>query len=180
MDETLSVARDKFIGAMSQISAFWGFPKAMGALYGAIYLSPQPITLDELVARVGVSKGTVSTNVRKLERLQMVHRQVKVGDRKDYYVAETNFWRVVRAILLQRQNRQFDQALQAVDESLQMVVKAPDNDELARFYQERISRLQSFFRTLDKIVAAIATLDELRLSTLHKIVGRSAGTNQES
>ncbi|NOZ50352.1 MAG: hypothetical protein GXP37_09950 [Chloroflexi bacterium] len=172
MDAKLQAAGAKFIQAMSQISSFWGFPKAMGAIYGAVYLSPRPITLDALVELVGVSKGAVSTNVRKLERLQMVHKEVKIGDRKDYYVAETNFWRVVQAILQERQNRQFDQALRAVDESLQMVSAASEDDDLSRFYQQRISRMQSFFSTFDKIVTAIAALDEFRLSTLHKILGR--------
>jgi len=172
MDANLQAARERFIQAMSQISQFWGFPKAMGAVYGAVYLSPEPISLDELVAQVGVSKGAVSTNVRKLERLQMVHKQVRIGDRKDYYAAETNFWKVVQGVLRERQNRSFDQALQAVDESLELANAAGEDEELARFYQQRITRLQSFFSTLDKIVAAIAALDELRLSTLHKFLGR--------
>ncbi len=98
----------------------------------------------------------------------------EIGDRKDYYVAETNFWKVVRAILQERQNRNFDQALRAVGESLEMVEAADGDDELARFYQQRITRLQSFFGSLDKIVLTIAALDELRLSTLHKILGRDS------
>ena len=171
MDANLKAARERFIQAMSQISHFWGFPKAMGAIYGAVYLSPDPISLDDLVSQAGVSKGAVSTNVRKLERLQMVHKQVRIGDRKDYYTAETNFWKVVQGVLRARQDRNFDQALQAVDDSLYLANAAMEDEALARFYQQRISRLQSFFGTLDKIVAAIAALDELRLSTLHKILG---------
>ncbi len=53
MDANLQAARERFIQAMSQISYFWGFPKAMGAIYGAVYLSPEPISLDELVEQAG-------------------------------------------------------------------------------------------------------------------------------
>ena len=85
MTSTLETSRDHFIEGVSRIARFWGFPKAMGAIYGAVYLSPDPLTLDDLVRQVGVSKGAVSTNVRTLQRLQMIHKRVKVGDRKDYY-----------------------------------------------------------------------------------------------
>ena len=57
MDSDLTAAREEFIQGMSRISHFWGFPKAMGAIYGAIYLSPAPLSLDEIVEQVGVTKG---------------------------------------------------------------------------------------------------------------------------
>lgn len=44
------------------------------------------------------TKGAVSTNVRALERLGMVHPHFQTGERKDYYVAETDFWKITRAI----------------------------------------------------------------------------------
>ena len=39
----LTESREHFIQGMSRISNFWGFPRAMGAIYGAIYLSPEPV-----------------------------------------------------------------------------------------------------------------------------------------
>ena len=51
MNDELSLAQENFIQGMSRISNFWGFPRAMGALFGAIYLSPEPLSLDELVER---------------------------------------------------------------------------------------------------------------------------------
>ena len=73
-EEQFTQARAHFIQGMSRISSFWGFPKAMGAIYGAIYLSPNPLSLDEIVIQVGVTKGAVSTHVRQLERLSPSRR----------------------------------------------------------------------------------------------------------
>ena len=83
MTATLFAARQHFIQGLSRISQFWGFPKAMGAIFGALYLSPNPLSLDELVEQVEVTKGAVSTNVRALERLGMFHIQIVIGERKD-------------------------------------------------------------------------------------------------
>ena len=82
--ETLKDTRQTFIENLSRISEFWGYPRAMGALYGALYLSPTPLSLDDLIPIVGVTKVAISTNVRALEQLGMVHKHVRSGDRKDH------------------------------------------------------------------------------------------------
>lgn len=177
MDEQidqLAVARQNFVQGMSRISHFWGFPKAMGAIYGAVYLSPQPVSLDELVAQVGVSKGAVSTNVRTLERLGMVHQHLEVGDRKDYYTAETDFWKIARGMLREREKHEFDQALQTVSESAALAGSAEAlaaDAQLAAFYQQRMTRMQEFFNSLDNLVAMLITLDSLRSGTISRLFG---------
>ncbi len=178
MDSKLDEARQHFIQGMSRISHFWGFPKAMGAIFGAIYLSSQPLSLDEIVAQVGVTKGSVSANVRKLERLNMVHKRIQLGDRKDYYVAETDFWKIARSILREREQSEFDLALRTVRESIDLVSQAtPESDEMetANFYQKRMQTMQQFINSLDNLVATMIALDDLRANTIQKIFGKTGG-----
>jgi len=160
-ENQLDQPHDHFIQGMIRISNFWGFPKAMGAIYGAIYLSPHPLSLDEIVEQVGVSKGAVSTNVRQLEHFGMVHKHLQLGDRKDYYSAETDFWEMVKNILRQREQAEFDKALNTVAESLEMVSQSDQDPELAEFYTERMKAMQSFFKTLDSLFSAALALEGL-------------------
>ncbi len=178
MDPDLIEARDNFVQGMSRISDFWGFPRAMGAIYGAIYLSPAPLSLDEIVEQVSVTKGAVSTHVRTLERLGMVHKQIRLGDRKDYYEAEADFWTIIKGVLREREQNEFDLALNTVNDSLKMVKASSPNradKELARFYGERMENMQLFFNTLDNIVVTLLTLDEKRLNALLKLFSRVNG-----
>jgi len=173
MDPELLAAREEFIQGMSRISHFWGFPKAMGAIYGAVYLSSEPLSLDEIVEQVGVTKGAVSTHVRALERLGMVHRQIRLGDRKDYYEAEDDFWKVIKGVLREREQQEFDLALRTVNHSLDMVDEAAGADvdiETAAFYRQRMQNMQRFFNSLDNIVATLLTLDNLRLNSVSKLL----------
>jgi DNA-binding transcriptional regulator GbsR (MarR family) len=174
---TLSTAKDTFIQGLSRISNFWGFPKAMGAIYGAIYLSPAPLSLDEIVEQVGVTKGAVSTNARQLERLGMIHKHIVIGDRKDYYSAESDFWKIIKSILQEREKSEFDLALQSVSDSLEIIVNSetpPEDSELAAFYQVRMQAIQSFFKTLDSIVATALALEELRVSAIGRLFSSSS------
>ena len=118
---TIEGVRTELLLSLSRISGFWGFPRAMGAIYGALYLSEEPLSLDELVSQAEISKGAVSTNVRALEQLGMVHKRLRVGERKDYYVAETDFWKMAKMLLEQRRKAEFAGALGTVDELFHVV-----------------------------------------------------------
>ncbi len=176
MGSGLDDAREHFIQGVSRIAHFWGFPKGMGAIYGAIYLSPTSVSLDDLVEQVGISKGAVSTNVRNLERLKMIHKRFKVGDRKDYYTAETDFWKIVKAVISEREKSEFDQALRSVGESLDILKRAKvstkEKDNLG-FYSDRLEKMKIFFDQLDSIIAVILALDELRVNSVKKFFGKS-------
>lgn len=170
-EDQLTQSKAHFIQGMSRISSFWGFPKAMGAIYGAIYLAPNPLSLDEIVEQVGVTKGAVSTHVRQLERLSMVHKHLQLGDRKDYYSAETDFWKMIRSILQQREQNEFDKALSTVTESIEMLEQAETDPDINHFYQERMKAMQSFFKTLDSLFSAVLALEGLvSLSSLKTMV----------
>lgn len=169
--ENMSDAKNHFIQGMSRIADFWGMPKAMGVIYGCIYLSSSPVSLDEMVDQSGLSKGSVSTNVRVLERLQMVRQEFRPGDRKDYYVAEPDLWRVVRGILEQRRKVEFSSALSSVNESLAMLdveESSSDNPHEIVFQRERIRQMESFFRMLDKVVGGILLMNKLSASALNR------------
>lgn len=176
MDDSIQEARDNFIQGMSRISNFWGFPRAMGAIYGALYLSPTAMSLDELAESVSITKGAVSTNVRNLERLGMVHKEIRLGDRRDFYTAETDFWQVIKNVLKERERSEFDLALRTVDESLARLettggLESLEEAQTAAFYRERMREMKRFFNTLDNLVATLLALDELRAGSLERILG---------
>ena len=177
MSDELDSIRRRFIEGMSRIGRFWGFPKALGAIYGALYLSPEPLSLDDLVDHVGVTKGAVSTNVRYLARLGMVHKVVRLGERRDYYAAESDFWEIIKGLLKEREKGEFDRAIHAVDECLDMVTaldpSSPDA-QLARHYQAQMLHMQRFFRNLDGLVAMVMKLDELRVDAIQRMFARTA------
>ncbi len=179
MDDPLAHARGNLIQGMSRVGLFWGFSKGMGAIFGALYLSPKPLSLDDLVREIGITKGAVCNNVRALQRLGMVHPVVQIGERKDYYAAESDFWMIARGLLKEREKPEFDHALRSVGESLESVKRAQakatlDAEEvkLAVFYRQRLGAMQSFFHSLDGLVEFLLTLDELRPKAIQESLGK--------
>jgi DNA-binding transcriptional regulator GbsR (MarR family) len=110
----------------------------------------------------------------------MIHKHVVIGDRKDYYSAEIDFWKIIKGILQEREKAEFDVALRSVNESLEMldVAQPGESTELIDFYNERLGNMQSFFKTLDNIVATALALEEIRMSTIGRMFSRNAENGQ--
>ena len=171
MTQSLSKIKKDFTEGLSQISRFWGFPKGMGAIFAVLYLSPTALSLDEVVQETGLTKGAISTEIRALARMGLVHRSSKLGDRKDYYTAESDFYAAIRSILKERQNSEFDRALRSVKETLgQMEESWVENDEW-NFVYERVQALQDFFDSIDSLTKAVVKLESLGIANVTKILG---------
>ena len=170
MAEDLVQLKQDFITGLSSISGFWGFPKGMGAIFAVLYLSPGPLSLDELVSQTSLTKGAISTNVRGLTRLGLIHPVSQMGDRRDYYIAETDFYRAVRAILQERRNRDFDRAVATVQVTLDQLQQGDRTDPERAFLLERLRALKDFFDALDALVNAVTRLDSLGLHTVQTVL----------
>mgnify|MGYP000852630275 CR=1 FL=1 len=170
---TLPQIKKDFIASLSHISRFWGFPKGMGAIFAVLYLSPASLSLDEIVQQTRLTKGAVSSEVRALARMGLVHRSSKLGDRKDYYEAETDFYAAVRSLLRERQNNEFDRALRGVGETLASLEAGSVSGDKAEvnFIYERIKALQEFFNAIDSLSSAVIKLEKLGFTNVKSILG---------
>lgn len=84
---TWSETVEQFASGCARAMGMYGMNPLMGRLYGVLFLSPEPLTLDALSEQVGAAKSTVSVAIRKLSGAHMVRRQWKKGDRRDYWEA---------------------------------------------------------------------------------------------
>jgi HTH-type transcriptional regulator, glycine betaine synthesis regulator len=172
MTSTTDQIKNDFVDGLSRMSQFWGFPRGMGAIFAVLYLSPGPLSLDELVTRSGLTKGAISTNVRTLARLGLIRPISRLADRKDYYEAETDFYKAIRSILKERKNNDFDRAVSSVKAALlELEDGAGSMDDSERaFLIDRLQALQSFFDALDNLTVAVTRLDSLGTNTVQSVL----------
>lgn len=65
-----------------------GLPKSLGQIYGYLYSAVEPATMDQVIADLGISKGSASQGLKFLRQLGAVKTQLIIGDRRDHFVAE--------------------------------------------------------------------------------------------
>lgn len=168
MHESLTAVNNSTVAGMGRLARFFGFSEVMGRLYGTLLLSPTPLSLDDLTELLQISKGSVSMNMRSLERWGMAKEVWMRGDRKKYYEAEPELWAVIRNVLNGRERREVSLALQVLDENVSRLRAAntelsADERDLADFYLERIDELEAFFRVaqlaLETVLGSEETID---------------------
>lgn len=162
LNPTFQTVHDSMLEGLGQLANYFGFSKVIGQLYGTLMLSPEPLSLDDIVERLSISKASVSMNMRTLEHIGMV-RQVWVrgkGGRRKYYEAETDYWQIVTNLLSGREMRDVERAITVMDENTanladQMSSMSEADKELARVYIERISHLQVLFQFAQLMITTI-------------------------
>ena len=156
MNQELLSARDGLIEAAGRTSQGLGLGRIIGQIYALLFFSPAPLSLDDMSQEIKVSKGSVSNNIRDLEKWGAV-RQIWVrGSRKNYYEAEEDFLRIIREGITPFLRRKLNSSLVTTAEARQLInYRQREWDEedirLADFYRRRldlISRAQEQFALL--------------------------------
>ena len=169
MDEKLGNAKDILIQALGRQSAFWGLGKTAGEMYAVLYLSDEPLSLEEVARSLKVTKGNISIAIRQLEQLGMVKRSRKIGDRRVFFAAETNFWQIARSVLELRHKPEFAETFAMVHESYKFAGQAKPSQE-KDVVVERLQALQEFYRLIDGIVETILSMSPEQLNGMIEMI----------
>ena len=156
----------EFAEAMAAVAAGSGLLTPLqGRLFGVLYLSPEPLSLDAIAAELGQSKSHVSVQIRGLVAWLLVRRVRVAGSRRDHYEAATDFQRALCEILERHFRASLRQVLAASDAAA-LALESPRSPKraaagrasarrvdaearLARFRKRRLAALRGF-------VAAVA------------------------
>lgn len=165
MGNDLEKAQDIFLNHINKICGKFGLNNIMAQLYAVLYLSAQPLSLDDMVTRLKISKGSASTNIRALERYGAVRRVWVKGSRKDYYEAELDITKIILdRIRSMTQNRlsEVNEMIVSSDRVLGSVVAQK---------KEESKEMEVFKQRLEKLKELHA-----RASTLFQLFNSSVGT----
>jgi len=84
-DSDLDAVNESMLEGLGRLAEYFGYNKIMGQLYGALLLSPEALSLDDLGTQLAISKASVSMNMRTLEQMGVVREVWVRGDRRKYY-----------------------------------------------------------------------------------------------
>ena len=165
MNENLNAVNESTVAGLGRLTRFFGFNDVMGRLYGTLLMSPEPMSLDDLAETLQISKGSVSMNMRSIERWGMAREVWMRGERKKYYTAESDFWTVIRTVLSGREMREVSTALDVLGTSVEKLRLAEEElteeeKKLAAFYMERVGDLQSFFEFAQMLLSSFVSAED--------------------
>jgi DNA-binding transcriptional regulator GbsR (MarR family) len=103
---------------VGRLIEFWGFKRNLGRIWAVLYLSPEALSAEDLRHLLKLSSGAVSMSLSELLRWGVVRRVWVQGERRDFYVAEVQLWKMISRVFSEREKAEIDAAIEAFEEAL--------------------------------------------------------------
>ena len=169
METKLEQARQRFIAEWGALGSAWGINRSMASIHARLLVAPEPLTTDDLMIELDLSRGNTSTNLRDLIAWGLVRQVAVRGERKQFYVAEKEPWRIFVTITRERLRREIDPALETLDEVADMS-RGLEGAEAEEFHRV-VGGLASFLRTVRGLARKLVGGEATVLGGLSRVLG---------
>ncbi len=148
-------AKEKFIQAWGTVGSDWGISRTMAQIHALLLIAPQPLCVKDIMDELQISIGNANMNLRALMDWGLVYKELKVGERKEYFVAEKNMWDVVRKIITNRKRRELEPVLKVLDE----VSAVPGDSPEAQEFLKMVHEIRLFSSKADSLLETMLRAD---------------------
>jgi DNA-binding transcriptional regulator GbsR (MarR family) len=156
----LTPVMKKFILHWGEMGSVWGVNRTVAQVYALLYLSPEPLTADEISETLAMARSTVSTGLHELQTWGLVKVVHVLGDRRDHFGSMSDVWEMFRTIIRQRKSREIDPLLAMLRTS---VAEADKDDAQVK------EKLQDMLDSLEAVVTIYDQVEQMPLGTLIKL-----------
>lgn len=153
----LEDAKLKYIHTWGSLATSWGINKTMAQVHALLLVSTKPLSADEIMETLKISRGNVNMNVRALIDWGIVNKEFVVGERKEFFVADKDIWELFKQVTKERKKREIEPVLKVLDE-LQEDVK--ENSEETEAFKKVMNDLSSVTKTVNGILENAIKADE--------------------
>jgi DNA-binding transcriptional regulator GbsR (MarR family) len=155
LSETLANVEHDFVELWGAMSSLWGVNPTMARIHGVLFINNRPMTMDDIMERLAISRGNVSMNVTKLVEWGLVKRVHRPGDRRDWYESISDVWEMFTVIATQRKRREIDPLLNTLRHCKEQLspesLGAKAEDSVARERYRRITDMLKFLSLMDSL-----------------------------
>lgn len=175
-------ARDKFVQLWGNMASSWGINKTMSQIHALLYAESEALHTDEIMSILDISRGNANMNLRRLLDWELIHKVQFEGDRKDYFSAETDVWKIVNTIIRERQQREIAPIRNRIEECITLLEGNDTGDfELdpaSQEFKERIQNYNDFLVMFERFTNALLPFITKKNLTLLKQLVRFVETKE--
>ncbi len=146
--------KEKFLQSWGALGSSWGINRTMAQIHALLLKSPEALSAEDIMEELQISRGNANMNIRALIDWGLVHKELKPGHRKEFFIAEKDMWVIVKNIITERKKRELEPMLKVLDE----LSSVEGNDEDAQEFTKMIKEIKLFSNkadsTLDRLIKA--------------------------
>lgn len=154
----LTEAKQQFISSWGAFGTHWGINRTMAQIHALLLISADPLTQDDIMEELNISRGNTNMNIRELINWGLVERVILTGERKEYFTAEKDIWKVVKLIVKERKKRELEPMMQLLDKLEN--VEGDKKDKNVKTFVETVSGIKKLGLQADKTLDVMIRADE--------------------
>lgn len=163
-------ARNRFIQSWGALGSQWGINKTMAQIHALLMISDQPLSMEDIMEELQISRGNASMNLRGLMDWGLVYKEFKAGERREFFTAEKNVEDMAVKIARERSKREIKPALRILKE----VSDIRENHPEAQQFVKQTAELYAFMEKADNVLDRVTRQKDTLLSKfLMKLLGSS-------
>jgi DNA-binding transcriptional regulator GbsR (MarR family) len=177
--KSLPEAVRRFVAHWGSLGDHWGMNRSVSQVHALLYLSEMPLTAEDIATALGIARSNVSTSLRELQAWDLIRRAPVLGDRRDFFEAETDIWAVVTRIAAGRKARELDPAAVALRDCLSA---AATDEAVSSVAVGRLKEMLDFVDRSSRWYDQMLALPRSQVTALMKmgsgiarLLGRGAG-----
>jgi DNA-binding transcriptional regulator GbsR (MarR family) len=176
MSDLLQQSKASLVRRWGEMGGYWGISRTMAEIHALLFVTREPLCTDDIMEQLQVSRGNASMNLRALVDWGLIERVHKLGDRKEYFRADADVWRMFETIMRERRRREVEPILGTIDRSLEMVSgdgNKADGEEIKEF-RRRLEELRSFLATMGALFELVLRFGDSGVGKLTRMLAAPA------
>lgn len=154
----LPEAKEKFIQAWGTLGSSWGINRTMAQIHALLMISPDPVSADDIMEELSISRGNANMNIRTLIDWGLVTKLHKSGERKEFFVAEKDMWKVFKQVAKERRKREMEPVLKVLEEV--SAVNGDKRDRKIKTFTQTVNDIKTITAKADKTLETLIKADE--------------------
>ncbi|MGU3494435.1 GbsR/MarR family transcriptional regulator [Xanthobacteraceae bacterium A53D] len=165
---TLPPMVQDFVLHFGEMGSRWGMNRTLGQIYALLYVAPEPLCAEDMVAALNISRSNVSMSLRELQAWNLVLLKHRPGDRRDFYTTPDDAWQILRTLAEERKRREVDPTLAVLDDLIHRAAEG----EAERHAQARMREMHGLIGQLNGWYEDVRKLDNAHLAALLRLGAR--------
>jgi len=154
----LEAARDEFVTQWGSIGSAWGINRTMAQIHALLLITTGPLTTDEVMEELKISRGNAHTNLRELVGWGLVRSVIRKGERKEYFEAEKDVWKMFCIIVRERKRREIRPAINVLKDCIDRADGLKASDAVA--FTKQTKALCEFMEMADGVLSKVVRSEQ--------------------
>jgi DNA-binding transcriptional regulator GbsR (MarR family) len=151
-------AKQQFISSWGAFGTHWGINRTMAQIHALLLVSADPLSQDDIMEELNISRGNTNMNIRELINWGLVERVILTGERKEFFTAEKDIWKVVKQIVKERKKRELEPMMILLDKLED--VEGDKRDKHVKTFVDTVSGIKKLGIQADKTLDVMIRAEE--------------------